>query len=204
MSHTPHVTLTREGAEALAERQGLRLENPEYFLTEERSSQLQFARRGSTQGTENVFLDHDLVEGKKVDAQGTVGAVVLDPEGHVACATSTGGMTNKMVGRVGDTPIIGAGLFANEKVALCATGRGEAFMRHNTCGHISAAMEYGGLSLQEAASREIGGKLKKGDGGIIGVTSSGELCFEFVSPGMFRAYQTSSGKRALGVWEDWM
>ena len=133
---------------------------------------------------------------------GTVGCVALDQNGDLAAATSTGGMTNKMYGRVGDVPIIGAGTYANNKTcALSATGHGEYFIRYTVTHDISALMEYKGLSLQEAAEKVINDKLEKvdGRGGVIGVDKNGNVALVMNTTGMFRAFAKASGDEGVAV-----
>lgn len=136
------------------------------------------------------------------DRFGTVGAVALDRDGNLAAATSTGGMTNKMPGRVGDVPVIGAGTYAdNNTAAISATGHGEKFIRNVVAYQITAGMEYEGLSLAEAADRVINGKLDQGDGGIIAVDRFGNISMTFSSPGMFRGAADSDGHFEVAIWE---
>ena len=136
---------------------------------------------------------------------GTVGCVALDKEGNLAAATSTGGMTNKRFGRVGDVPIIGAGTYANNSTcAVSATGHGEFFIRYTVAHDISALMEYKNLSLNQAADLVIMDKLVKagGDGGIIAVDKYGNVNLTFNSLGMFRAFATESGERGVGIFAE--
>ena len=136
---------------------------------------------------------------------GTVGAVAVDAAGNVAAATSTGGMTNKRWGRIGDSPIIGAGTYANNaSCAVSATGHGEFFIRSVVAYDICALVEYRGLSLADAAREVVHGKLvqRGGEGGIIAVDPQGNLALEFNSPGMFRGLRDSSGRRKVAIYED--
>jgi beta-aspartyl-peptidase (threonine type) len=136
------------------------------------------------------------------DRFGTVGAVALDRDGNLAAATSTGGMTNKMPGRVGDVPVIGAGTYAdNRTAAISATGHGEKFIRNVVAYQIAAGMEYEGLSLAAAADRVINGKLDQGDGGIIAVDRYGNISMTFNSPGMFRGAVDSDGFFEVAIWD---
>jgi beta-aspartyl-peptidase (threonine type) len=141
----------------------------------------------------------------KAQKHGTVGAVALDKSGNLAAATSTGGMTNKMTGRVGDTPIIGAGTYANNKTcAVSATGYGEYFIRYTVAHDISALMEYKGMSLGEAANEVIFNKLLPvgGTGGIIAVDKDGNYTMTFNTSGMFRGVVTSGGKREVAIFKE--
>ncbi|XP_065183544.1 isoaspartyl peptidase-like [Sycon ciliatum] len=216
MTKTSHAFLAGPSAEDFAVREGLHTEPRDYFTTAMRRKQLEIAQHN---GSKSAVLDHniDTENGKAEPVQresghggshddgalGTVGAVVKDTDGNIAIAVSTGGMTNKMPGRVGDSPIVGAGGFASQQAGVCATGKGETFFRHSTCAHICAAMEYGELTLQQACEAELG-KLQTGDGGVIGVDSNGKVVFHFVSRGMLRAMEESSGRRGIGVWGEWV
>jgi L-asparaginase / beta-aspartyl-peptidase len=123
--------------------------------------------------------------------------------GHVAAATSTGGLTNKMAGRVGDSPIIGAGTYANDETcAVSATGKGEEFIRHAAAYDVSARMEIGGKSLADAARETVHTKLPKGSGGLIAITAKGDYVMEFNSNGMFRGVCDSNGKCSVGIYRD--
>ncbi|KPP94626.1 MAG: beta-aspartyl-peptidase (threonine type) [Bacteroidetes bacterium HLUCCA01] len=150
---------------------------------------------GSGTFSEVIFLE-------EADRYGTVGAVALDRDGNLAAATSTGGMTNKMPGRVGDVPVIGAGTYAdNRTAAISATGHGEKFIRNVVAYQIAAGIEFDGLTLQEAADRVINGKLDQGDGGIIAVDRFGTISMTFNSPGMFRGAIDSQGYFEVAIWE---
>lgn len=198
MEHSEHVLLVGAGAEALAERLGLELVSPDYFSTEARREQLRRAL-----ATDRTLLDHDaaslvfrepaatpapLDEGRKF---GTVGAVALDANGNLAAATSTGGMTNKQPGRIGDSPIIGAGTYAdNRTAAVSCTGTGEMFMRTAAAYDLCARMAYGGASLDAAASHVVMQTLPAigGRGGLIAVDAQGNLSMPFNTEGMYRGY----------------
>lgn len=197
MEHSPHVLMVGKGAEEFLRQHGLQFEDQSYFYTEERYAQLQRARQES-----GVLLDHDAanlltsaLEPAPLDPDkkfGTVGAVALDVHGNLAAATSTGGMTNKLPGRVGDTPMLGAGCYAdNLTAALSATGTGEAFMRSLALHDIAAQMQYLGLSLEQAANNIVMDKLPlyAGQGGIIGIDRLGNIVLPFNTEGMYRAYQ---------------
>lgn len=199
MEHSSHVLMAGKGAEEFLRQHGLSFEDPSYFYTEERYAQLQRARQAS-----GVLLDHDAAnlltatsaqETAPIDPDkkfGTVGAVALDLHGNLAAATSTGGMTNKLPGRVGDTPVLGAGCYAdNQTAALSATGTGEAFMRSLALHDISEQMQYLGLSLEQAANNVVMNKLPlyEGQGGIIGIDRQGNIVLPFNTEGMYRAWQ---------------
>ena len=131
---------------------------------------------------------------------GTVGCVAVDVHGNLAAATSTGGLVNKMVGRIGDTPIIGAGNYANSLCAVSATGRGEAIMRGTVARDVAALMEYKGLSLKEAAAYVVGECTPKGTVGLVAVSATGELTMPFNTTAMFRACASEDGFSEIGIW----
>jgi L-asparaginase / beta-aspartyl-peptidase len=191
MEKTPHVMLVGAGAEEFAVSQGFELVPNEYFRTEVRSRQLQkLLTAGENETTNNLA------------AFGTVGAVALDAEGNLAAATSTGGMSGKRWGRVGDSPIIGAGTYAsNASCAVSATGHGEHFIRGVVAYDICAKMEYLKLPLARAAERVIQEKLRArgGDGGVIAVDREGNIALEFNSDGMFRGARNSAGRREVAI-----
>ncbi|MFE8115194.1 isoaspartyl peptidase/L-asparaginase family protein [Brenneria goodwinii] len=190
LESSQHVMFTAAGAEAFARQHHLDMVEPDFFSTEARRQQLHNAQSG--QG--KVILDHDGQSQDPIDPDrkfGTVGAVALDCNGNLAAATSTGGMTNKQAGRVGDSPIIGAGCYANNHTcAVSCTGTGEVFMRTVAAYDISALMEYAGLSLQQAADRVVMEKLVRleGSGGLIAVDGDGNITLPFNSEGMYRGY----------------
>ena len=186
MEDGAHVLLAGTGAEAFAREHGLEMVDPSYFSTEARRQQLHHARAG-----DRVSLDHDgapLAEGSKF---GTVGAVALDMHGHLAAATSTGGMTNKRVGRIGDSPLIGAGTYADDATAaVSCTGSGEMFMRVVAAYDVCARMRYGGQTLQQATDAVVMQSLPPlgGRGGLIAVDRFGNVCLPFNTEGMYRAH----------------
>ncbi|NQU33847.1 MAG: isoaspartyl peptidase/L-asparaginase [Bacteroidetes bacterium] len=179
MENSKHVLLTGDGADSFASKQGLEIVDSSYFFTEDRWKSYKKAK------AEN-----------EIKKYGTVGAVALDSYGNLAAGTSTGGMTYKMKGRVGDSPIIGAGTYAdNNTCAVSATGHGEFFIRNVVAYDISALMKYKELPLKEAADYVILDKLKNigGSGGIIAVDHEGNYTMTFNTPGMYRGVVTSSG-----------
>jgi beta-aspartyl-peptidase (threonine type) len=187
MEETPHVLLARKGAELFAESMGVELVEPAYFFTEERWDRLQEIKRR---------------EGEPGDTRGTVGAVALDRYGDLAAATSTGGLTNKMYGRVGDSPIVGAGTFAdNTTCAVSGTGKGEEFIRHGVALTIAHLMQFRGLSVGEAADRVVHDVLQPGDGGVIAVDGQGNIVMTFNTPGMFRGAADDGGRFETAIWE---
>lgn len=195
LEHSPHVLLVGEGAERFAEQQGMALVEPTLFDTPERLAQLHSARNA-------ILLDHDAP--LNPDAKyGTVGAVALDLDGNLAAATSTGGMTNKLPGRVGDSPLVGAGCYANNaNVAVSCTGNGELFIRTLAAYDIAALMEYRGLSLQQATERVIMEKLPAlgGSGGAIAVDNQGNVALPFNCEGMYRAWAFVGDSPSVGIY----
>ena len=192
MEKSRHVLLVGGGAEEFALEEGFALVPNLYFRTPERQSQLEHEQRG-----ERVS---DLVP---PPAHGTVGAVARDRDGNLAAATSTGGMTNKRPGRVGDSPIIGAGTYAKNGVcAVSATGHGEYFIRAVAAHHVCAAVEYRGLTLELAMRELLHGILSGlgGDGGLIGVDRDGRIVMDFSTEGMYRGARDSSGRSEIAIY----
>jgi beta-aspartyl-peptidase (threonine type) len=203
MEKSEHVMLSGDGAERFAKLQGLELVPNEYFQTDLRRKQLEKAQK----------TEADKKAGKKTAASplddyaariahfGTVGCAAVDSHGNLAAGTSTGGMTNKKFGRIGDAPIIGAGTYAsNATCAISATGWGEFFIRIGVARDIAAQMEYKGASLADASAATIEkvGKLG-GDGGIIAIDKDGHIAMPFNSPGMYRGYRLSTGANAIEI-----
>jgi beta-aspartyl-peptidase (threonine type) len=197
MTNSQHVMLNGKGAYEFALQQGLAIEPDEYFFSQFRYEQWQ-----QMQGTNISALDHNVqVKDKKF---GTVGAVALDKQGNIAAATSTGGMTNKQFGRIGDSPIIGAGTYANNKTcAISCTGHGEPFIRSVTAYDVSCLMEYKGLSLQKAMHTVVHEKLPliNGEGGMIGVDAAGNAAMVFNSEGMYRGSMNAYGKKEILIYK---
>ena len=184
MTRSPHVLLTGAGASQFAKEQGLEIVPPSYFYTQRRWN--------------------DLQEILKKEKNGTVGCCALDRHGNLAAGTSTGGMDNKRYNRIGDTPIIGAGTYANNATcAISATGHGEYFIRWTVAHDISALMEYKGMSVQDAADLVVNKKLVKagGSGGVIGLDRKGNVAMLFNSEGMFRAFATADGKETVLIYK---
>lgn len=202
MENSPHVMLAREGAETFAQEQGLEIVDPNYFFTEKSKQSLERVRQ--SENNKVSFYDESL-NGSKF---GTVGCVALDKAGNLAAGTSTGGMTNKRWGRIGDVPVIGSGNYANNKTcAVSCTGWGEYFIRGNVAYDISALMEYKELSLAEASKKVIQNKLPligdgKGNGGTIAIDALGNISMEFNTPGMFRASMTDKEELYIGMFGD--
>ncbi|SYZ74322.1 isoaspartyl dipeptidase with L-asparaginase activity [Candidatus Zixiibacteriota bacterium] len=202
MEKSNHVLLAREGAEEFARSQGVEQVPDSYFFTELRWKQLQsaLARESGREKTELSEGNPD--EDRKF---GTVGAVALDKSGNLAAATSTGGMTNCRYGRIGDSPIIGAGTCANNLTcAVSTTGHGEFFMRAVTAFSVSALMEHGGMNLKQAAEAAIFERLTKlgGTGGLIAIDASGNIALPFNTPGMYRGYYLSGGEPWTAIYRD--
>ncbi|MDT0676410.1 isoaspartyl peptidase/L-asparaginase family protein [Autumnicola musiva] len=201
MVNSDHVLLAGKGAEKFAEEQGLEIVDPSYFYTENRFQSLQRLkeREKSQAGNKTAFHDPYIKDSK----YGTVGCAALDKDGNLAAGTSTGGMSNKKYNRIGDSPIIGAGTYANNKTcAVSGTGWGEFFIRGVVAYDISALMEYKGLSLQEAASRVIQEKNPElgGNGGIIAIDNQGNVAMEFNTAGMYRAKMNKNAELEIGIY----
>lgn len=200
MERSPHVLLVGEGAENFAFAEGMEPVSPELFSTPERYEQLLAARaEGQT------VLDHGGAPLDETKKMGTVGAVALDKQGNLAAATSTGGMTNKLPGRVGDSPLPGAGCYANNaSVAVSCTGTGEVFIRTLAAYDIAALMDYGGLSLHEACEAVVMEKLPAlgGSGGLIAVDREGNIALPFNSEGMYRAWGYAGDAPSVGIYRE--
>lgn len=210
MLHTEHVFLAGEGALKFAKSLDYEILDPSYFHDD-----LRYKQWLSIRDTDNFQLDHSGSTSAaplstksshiKDSKFGTVGAVALDQDGNIAAATSTGGMTNKRFGRVGDSPMIGAGTYANNLTcAVSCTGSGEYFIRGVVAYEVSALMEFKGLSLEEAASEVINNRLLQigGDGGLIAVDAHGNVTMPFNTEGMYRAMMTSEGKKIISIYKN--
>ena len=200
MEKSEHVFLSGAGAMEFAKKMNLEFAPDEYFFVQDRYDQLLQARE-----SDQVVLDHGNTRGTPNSKKGTVGAVALDVFGNIAAATSTGGMTNKKFGRVGDSPIIGAGTYANNNTcAISCTGHGEFFIRSVVAYDISCLMEYKGLSLKEACDIVVYQKLVKigGEGGLVAIDAKGNIEMPFNSEGMYRAMRKSGGEIYLGIYKD--
>ena len=194
MERSPHVMLIGEGAEKFGESVGIEFVEPVYFRTEERWRQLQ-----------DVKAREAARAARPADAHfGTVGAVALDREGRLAAATSTGGMTNKRWGRVGDTPIIGAGPWADAGCAVSATGWGEFFIRLNVAHDICARFVYRSEALDQAAAEVILKRLPElgGDGGVIAMDAQGRITMPFNTSGMYRGWIDADGSRGTAIFKE--
>ncbi|MFN8245868.1 MAG: isoaspartyl peptidase/L-asparaginase [Ferruginibacter sp.] len=203
MINSNHVFLSGKGANDFAIKQGVKLEPDEYFF-----SQFRYDQWKEIRDSDNYSLDHthqgleELMKDKKF---GTVGAAACDMYGNLAASTSTGGMTNKKYGRIGDSPIIGAGTYANNQTcAISCTGHGEMFIRAVAAYDVSCLMEYKGMSLQEAMAEVVHHKMTRihGEGGMIGVDARGNTAMLFNSAGMYRAMKHSNGDFSIGIYKD--
>jgi len=203
MQHSNHVFLCGAGANDFAVQRKVKLEPDEYFF-----SQFRYEQWKQMMGSDGYSLDHSdskveaLMKDKKF---GTVGAVACDANGNIAAATSTGGMTNKKYGRIGDSPVIGAGNYANNKTcAISCTGHGEPFIKAVAAYDVSCLMEYKNLSLQEAMNETVNKKLVaiEGEGGMIGVDAKGNISMQFNTAGMYRAAKDSDGLYVVKIYAD--
>lgn len=206
MTDSEHVMLSGEGASIFAKEKGLEIVDPSYFYTEERFKSLEKIKE-----SEKTQLDHDdkkaafydpIIKDSKF---GTVGCVALDKFGNIAAGTSTGGMTNKRWGRIGDAPIIGSGTYANNKTCgVSSTGWGEYFIRSQVAYDISAQMEYQKKSLKEATKDVIQNKLTKlgGTGGVVALDKNGNMSFEFNTEGMYRASMNEKGELIIKIYKE--
>ncbi len=209
MEQTDHVLLAGAGANQFAIQAGVELEDDAYFYTQHRYEQLRKAREEGV-----VQLDHTVDEPELIIDElaaapsskkpiGTVGAVACDQNGYLASGTSTGGMTNKQFGRIGDTPLIGSGTYANNICAVSCTGHGEYFMLGVTAYDVAARMKYSGMSLEDAAQASVDYLASiKGEGGLIAVDAAGNVAMPFNSEGMYRGSMTEGGKIDIGIYGD--
>jgi len=203
MQNSNHVFLSGKGANDFAIKQGIKLEPDEFFF-----SQFRYDQWKAIRDSDNYSLDHthqgleELFKDKKF---GTVGAVACDTNGNIAAATSTGGMTNKKYGRIGDSPLIGCGTYANNKTcAISCTGHGEPFIRAVAAHDVSCLMEYKNLSLHDAMEEVVNHKLKDmdGEGGMIGVDAKGNVAMVINSAGMYRGTRNSDGEDYVKIYHD--
>lgn len=198
MEKSNHVYLGGLGAEEFADECGLEKMDKSYFFDQYRYDQFLQAK---DQGI--VALDHNKFDEKnEIKKKGTVGAVALDSFGNIAAATSTGGMTNKKFGRIGDSPVIGAGTYANNLSAgISCTGDGEEYLRHVVAYDVHAQMIYQNKTLKEAAHKTIHSTLPEDSGGLIAIDLNGNIIMDFNTIGMFRAWADSNGEEAVRIWE---
>ncbi|XP_062211760.1 isoaspartyl peptidase/L-asparaginase 1 [Phragmites australis] len=206
MEKTPHIYLAFDGAEAFAREQGVETKDPSHFITEDNIERLRQAKEAN-----RVQIDYTQpMKGQEApketqapmdDKTGTVGCVAVDTAGNLATATSTGGLVNKMSGRIGDTPVVGAGTYANALCAVSATGKGEEIIRHTVARDVAALMEHRDLPLRDAAARVVAGA-PRGTVGLVAVSADGEVCMVHNTTGMFRACATEAGHAEVGIWTD--
>jgi len=196
MEKSPHVFMVGDGAEAFAKSVGIELVDPSYFRTDERWRQLQDALKAAAAGQQSSL-------GRMIH-YGTVGAVALDKAGHLAAATSTGGMTDKRYGRVGDSPVIGAGTYANAHCAVSATGWGEYYLRTVAAHDICARVEYAKEPIAKAAKEVVIDAIPKlgGDGGVIALDDHGNFTTPFNTDGMYRGWVDKDGKVHVAILAD--
>lgn len=202
MRNSNHVFLSGKGANDFAIKQGVKLEPDEYFFSQFRYDQWKAIRDSDTYSLDHT--NHQLEELMRDKKFGTVGAVACDSKGNLAGATSTGGMTNKKYGRIGDSPMIGAGTYANNATcAISCTGHGEMFIRSVAAYDVSCLMEYKGMSLQEAMDTVVNTKLValQGEGGMIGVDAKGNAAMVLNSAGMYRAMKNSKGVQEVSIYK---
>ncbi|KAL3840441.1 hypothetical protein ACJIZ3_025032 [Penstemon smallii] len=215
MEKSPHSYLAFSGAEEFAKQQGVEMVDNDYFITEDNVGMLKLAKEANS-----ILFDYRIpiigsdscsaaVENPiqmnglpiSIYAPETVGCVVVDGQGRCAAATSTGGLMNKKVGRIGDSPLIGAGTYACDLCGVSCTGEGEAIIRGTLARDVAAVMEYKGLGLQEAVDFVIDKRLDGGKAGLIAVSGTGEVAYGFNSVGMFRGCATEDGFMEVGIWE---
>jgi L-asparaginase / beta-aspartyl-peptidase len=214
MEKSEHVMLSGDGADAFAKKMNLEIVDQKYFYDEKRWKQWQAALKAEEKVNEQKNNKEEKIKKEVVEEEvaepvdkkhGTVGCVALDKKGNLAAGTSTGGMTNKRYGRIGDAPIIGAGTYANNKTcAVSCTGHGEYFIRYTVASNVSAMMEYGKLKLSGAANAMVKEVLVKagGEGGLIAIDNAGNVSMPFNSAGMYRAYKVSGAKPFVGIYAD--
>lgn len=208
MEKSPHVMMVGDGAEDFAKQMGIEMMPNEYFITERRQKELQKKKEDEQKKKQSHFSKENLSEAEALAVDpgkyGTVGAVALDKAGNLAAGTSTGGISNKKFGRVGDSPIIGAGTYANNRTcAVSCTGDGEYFIRSVVAHDIAALVEYRGMPLKEAAQMvldkvdKIGGK-----GGLIAIDHNGQIAMPFTTSGMYRGSIGADGKPFVAIYKD--
>ncbi|KAL2346439.1 hypothetical protein Fmac_000439 [Flemingia macrophylla] len=208
MDKSPHSYLAFHGAEQFARQQGVQLVDNQYFITRENVAMLKLAKEANT-----ILFDYRIPNEScgaglqmnglplSVYAPETVGCVAVDSEGLCAAATSTGGLMNKRSGRIGDSPLIGAGTYACELCGVSCTGEGEAIIRGTVARDVAAVMEYKGVGLQEAVDFVVKHRLDEGKAGLIAVSSSGEVAYAFNCNAMFRASATQDGFMEVAIWD---
>lgn len=198
MTDSKHVFFSADGAETFADQTDVERVDPSYFYTESRYQSLQRALEEEAEGQSSLM---PLTDEQKAWKYGTVGAVAKDMNGNLAAATSTGGMTNKKYGRVGDVPIIGSGTYANDEVAVSATGWGEKIMLNVSAHTLAMFYKLKGATLQESMDYLVDEVLEPGDAGFIAVDKYGNYSMKTNTGSMFRAATDSEGNKEVGIWE---
>ncbi|KAJ1294626.1 hypothetical protein BS78_01G159800 [Paspalum vaginatum] len=207
MEKTPHIYLAFDGAEAFAREQGVETKDPSHFITDHNVERLRQAKEANrvqidyTQPMKGQQAPREAAPADDNSQTGTVGCVAVDAAGNLATATSTGGLVNKMAGRIGDTPVVGAGTYANALCAVSATGKGEEIIRHTVARDVAALMEHRSLPLRDAAARVVAGA-PRGTVGLVAVSRRGEVCMAHNTTAMFRACATEAGHVEVGIWTD--
>ena len=201
MDKSPHVLLAGQGAEEFALEQGVTLVPESYFITPPRVRELEEAKRAAAERAPTAPLP---IRPSPPKGMGTVGALALDAQGHLAAGTSTGGISNKLYGRIGDTPIIGAGTYASESCAVSGTGQGEFYIRQVVAYDICAMVQYQHVPLAKAVNAMIHDKLQRagGEGGVIALDRDGNYAMDFNSAGMHRGVRDSRGHREIAMYRD--
>ncbi|MGZ5189139.1 MAG: isoaspartyl peptidase/L-asparaginase family protein [Kaistella sp.] len=203
MQNSEHVMLSGKGAEKFAQEKGLEIVKPDYFWTKDRWEGLQKLKQKELLKNPVKTSQYQLPESYEIDQKfGTVGAVALDKNGNIAAGTSTGGMTNKKYGRIGDAPIIGAGTYANSQVGISATGWGEFFIRATAARTVAAKMEYLNKDIKSAA-HEVITEIEEmgGDGGLIALDRDGNIAMPFNTAGMYRGAITENGEIEVEIYK---
>ncbi len=205
MEKSPHVLLAGSGAEQFSAAQGAEVVARNYFSTQRKFNVLcdVLAERGlpPLEAPKHGWPDSD-TQGSEHGVCGTVGCVALDSRGHLAAATSTGGLSGKMIGRVGDSPIPAAGTYANERVAVSGTGQGEEYLRHFIAARVAMLVELGGLSVDEAVEHCLTKVLAAGDGGLIAIDRDGRVSIRTTTGGLPSAAADSEGQRVVQLWPE--
>jgi beta-aspartyl-peptidase (threonine type) len=203
MQKSEHVMLSGAGAEQFAKDQNLEIVDPKYFWTKDRWEGLQKLKQKESINPAKKISQNALPESYEIDQKfGTVGAVALDKQGNITAGTSTGGMTNKKYGRIGDAPIIGAGTYANSQVGISATGWGEYFIRTTAARTIAAKMEFQNKDIKTATQETID-EIEKmgGDGGLIALDKDGNMAMPFNTAGMYRGTITDNGEIFIEIYK---
>jgi beta-aspartyl-peptidase (threonine type) len=200
MENSRHIFFSGQGAERYADQTDVERVENDYFFTQNRYEAWERAQEQSSTLFESS--EHENWEQRLNEKFGTVGAVALDMDGNLAAATSTGGMTNKQFGRVGDVPIIGSGTYANHVAAVSATGWGEKIMEQVSANTIANLVEFGGYDLEGAVNYLLSERLQPNEAGFIAVDKDGNVVMDMNTPGMFRGFINSRGEQDVKIWEE--